>query len=75
MNINEETIEHYRDVKTVCTGCMKPVHLVRRADGRYEWQHDSTVSTHQVDMHRKRGVGRQPVSEAIALKLIEEARS
>lgn len=71
----EESIEHYRDVRTVCTGCMKPVHLARRADGTYEWQHDHTISPRQVDMHRRRGVGRQKVPRAIAERLIEEARS
>lgn len=75
MDINEERVEHFRDVRTVCTGCMKPVHLARRQDGSYEWQHDSTVSPRQVDMHRARGVGRQKVARAIAERLIEEARS
>lgn len=71
----EESIEHYRDVRSVCTGCMKPVHLAKRADGCWEWQHDVIPSPRQVDMHRARGVGRQKVPESIALKLIEEARS
>lgn len=66
-------IRHFRNVKSACLGCAKPVHLVRMSDGTYEWQHDGIPTVEMMERHRERGVGRQPVCAGRALDMIAKA--
>lgn len=65
--------EHYRNIRSACLGCAKPVHLVRMSDGTYEWQHDGVPTAEMMERHRERGIGRQPVCVGRALEMIAKA--
>lgn len=72
-HVPSKPIRHFRNVKTACLGCAKPVHLVRMSDGTYEWQHDGIPTAEMMERHRERGVGRQPVCTGRALEMIAKA--
>lgn len=69
-------LEHYRDVRSACTACSKPVHLAYDPlSDRWTWQHDAVPTPWQVEKHRQsRGVTRD-VPRELAEKMIREARS
>lgn len=73
-NPKNKSTKHYRTIRSACLGCAKPVHLVRMADGTYEWQHDGVPTAEMMQRHRERGIGRQVVDVGRAVELLEAAR-
>lgn len=73
-NPKNKSTKHYRNIRTACLGCAKPVHLVRMGDGTYEWQHDGVPTAEMMERHRERGIGRQVVDANKAVDLLEAAR-
>lgn len=74
-DVPSKPVRHFRNIKTACLGCAKPVHLVRMTDGTYEWQHDGIPTTEMMERHRERGIGRQVVYTGRAVELLEAARN
>lgn len=72
-DVPSKPVRHFRNIKSACLGCAKPVHLVRMGDGTYEWQHDGIPTAEMMERHRERGIGRQPVCTGRALEMIAKA--